>query len=95
MPTMPVREIKHRLSPEDYRGLNVVAFTCRIRDRKPCLITGGTFREFESILIRELERFRRSAHVNLFMPNHGHIVLQATDPDAYTWKYMCMFKSWD
>jgi putative transposase len=89
---VPVREKKHRLPSENYGGYHVVAFTCCIQDRKACFVSNGIFREFENILIGELDRFHCAAHIYLFMPDHGHLILQGRDNTADMWRCMVLFK---
>lgn len=71
----PVREKKHRLDVDFYKGGIVVTFTICIKDRKPFFINNDTVKRFQKILLGELKEYNCSAFVYLFMPDHAHLTL--------------------
>jgi putative transposase len=89
---MPVREKKHRLSLDNYLGFNAVSFTCCLSNRKLLFVELSTFAAFEEILLDALNRNNCGAHVYLFMPDHGHLILQGKKENSNTWKCMVAFK---
>lgn len=77
-----IREKKHRLPREYYEGLNTVAFTLCVKNRIPLVTDFEIFAEFEKQLLIELGDHRCDAHVYLFMPDHGHLVLGGQDEES-------------
>ncbi|HEY4613318.1 MAG TPA: transposase [Bacteroidota bacterium] len=77
-----VREKKHRLNRELYKGLQIVAFTLCIKDHKKFFISEKIFKEFERMLLVELQRFQSSADVYLFMPDHCHLLLRGNSDES-------------
>jgi REP element-mobilizing transposase RayT len=70
-----IREKKHRLAPEFYRGVKNVSFTACVKWRKELFVREATFREAERILLAALEEFECEGIVYLFMPEHAHIII--------------------
>jgi putative transposase len=83
---------KHRLSIDRYSVFNIVAFTCCVQDKKPLINNHSVFHAFKDLLLEALETYCCDAHVFLFMPDHGHLVLQGRNENANIWKCMVAFK---
>jgi len=77
-----IREIKHRLDSEIYRGLIIVSFTLCVKNRKELFNENGIYNIFESILLNELKKHKCDAYVYLFMPDHAHLLLSGKDEDS-------------
>ncbi|HEX9829861.1 MAG TPA: transposase [Bacteroidota bacterium] len=78
----PIKEKKHRLDKDLYRGIKVVSFTLCIKDRIPFFTSMNIFKKIEEILLIELGRFQCSAEVYLFMPDHCHLVLRGDTDES-------------
>ncbi|GIK60246.1 MAG: hypothetical protein HND39_11120 [Ignavibacteriota bacterium] len=88
----PIREKKHRLDSEIYRGERVVSFTICIKDRNKLFVEESIFRVFEKILLAELIKYNCSAFVYLFMPDHAHLTLTGDKSNSDIKKCLDMFK---
>lgn len=88
----PIREKKHRLDPEIYRGERIVSFTICIKDKEKVFANGKIFTVFEKILLEELKSYNCSAFVYLFMPDHVHLTLTGDKSDSDIKKCLEMFK---
>lgn len=75
MKNKPIREKRHRLDTEVYKGGIIVTFTLCIKDRKSFFVNKDIFKKFQEILLNELKEFNCSAFVYLFMPEHAHLTL--------------------
>lgn len=87
-----IREKKHRLDPELYKGEAIISFTLCIKDRKVLFNGYNIFKTFETVLLNELVDFDCSAYVYLFMPDHLHLLLSGNNPDSNIKKCLDMFK---
>ncbi len=77
---MPViREKKHRLPRDFYRGIKDISFTACVKGRKELFVREATFREVEKILLDALQEFECEGIVYLFMPEHAHIIIGGTE----------------
>lgn len=88
----PIREKKHRLDSEIYRGERVVSFTVCVKDRKKLFVEERIFRVFEKILLEVLKSYNCSAFVYIFMPDHAHLTLTGDKSDSDIKKCLDMFK---
>ncbi len=73
--TRSIREKRHRLPPEAYKGCTVVAFTINVKERQKLFVKDNVFHVFEEMLLAELEHYHCSAYVYLFMPDHLHAII--------------------
>lgn len=87
-----IREKRHRLDAEVYKGGIVVTFTMCIKDRKYFFVKNDRFLKFEKILLNELKEFNCSAFVYLFMPEHSHLTLTGNDEKSEIKGCIDMFK---
>lgn len=87
-----VRERKHRLKDDAYKGYQITAYTLCIKDRKQIFNEPSLFTVFEEYLHKALAKHHVDAHVYVFMPDHCHLLLQSTDKDGDTKKAVILFK---
>ena len=90
---MPARihEKPHRLSRNAYIGRVSVAFTACVADRR-FLFDEYVVPVFVKMLDRALERFRCSAPIYCFMPDHLHVIVQGQTEHSDTRAVMAAFK---
>lgn len=88
----PLREKKHRLDPEVYKGELIVSFTACVKHKNKIFINDNLFNEFEDILITELKYNNCSSYVYLFMPDHLHLIICGEDAHANVKICMDRFK---
>ena len=87
-----IREKKHRLPKEVYRGEQVVAFTGNIKYRKPLFENTSAFKNIEQLLLKSLQQHNCDSYVYLFMPDHFHFILTGKDSDSNIKKCIDSFK---
>ena len=89
---MAVREQKHRLDRNLYKGFVICAFTLCIKDRGSLFVSKDIFSSFEKILLDSLKKNNCDAHVYLFMPDHCHFILEGKSDESDLWKTIVAFK---
>jgi REP element-mobilizing transposase RayT len=87
-----IREKQHRLDESLYRGAVIVAFTCCEKNRQPLFRQEAPAHLFMKTLEGEAGRFGCDVMVDVFMPDHTHILLAGRDAAADTLKAMRGFK---
>ncbi len=87
-----IREKKHRLSKDCYRGNTSVSFTFCLRDRIPAFTEPGIVKVFTDILADTAERSHCIIPVYCFMPDHQHAIFSGAGPDADLWKTAVSYK---
>ena len=87
-----IREKKHRLPAESYRGPVAVAFTACIRYRTAAFVDAEIVRECEEVLLLEAGKSHCEVIAYVFMPDHCHIILQGKDDQADAMAAMVRFK---
>ena len=90
--SMSIREKKHRLDRELYRGIVSVSFTLCVQDKKAVFIDPAIVRSFIDILARITEPTSCIAPVYCFMPDHLHVLLRGTSCDSDLWKTLVAYK---
>jgi len=85
-------EKSHRLPRENYQGEVTTAFTLCVADKKSLFQDPAVVNDFVKILITALENSNCLAPVYCFMPDHLHIILTGTEPQADLWKTIVTFK---
>ena len=88
----PIREKRHRLADEVYRGSVKVCFTMCIRGRVPFFVDENIFKTFELFLLNKLAAFKCEAFIYLFMPDHLHAIISGTHKDSDIKKCVDRFK---
>ena len=87
-----IREHKHRLPRECYKGRVRVSFTFCVKDRKPVFINDIIVREFKELLRDIKEKHRCINWVYVFMPDHIHLVLEGKNDESDLWQAAALFK---
>ena len=88
----PIREKRHRLGSEIYKGERLISFTLCVKNKDDFFTENKRFKIFEKILLNELNNFDCSAFVYLFMPDHLHMTLKGNNSDSDIQKCIDMFK---
>ncbi|MBI2059036.1 MAG: transposase [Nitrospirae bacterium] len=87
-----IRERKHRLPPDSYRGQAAASFTLCIQDRRSIFNNPFPVPRFVDILMNSLQRHLCDSPVYLFMPDHMHLVLQGTSAQSDLRQCVVSFK---
>lgn len=87
-----IREKKHRLGKEFYRGEKTVSFTACIENRNRVFVSNDIFKVFEKILLEEINQFVCQTLIYLFMPDHLHLILKGENEKSDVIKCIDMFK---
>jgi putative transposase len=87
-----MRESKHRLSKDAYRGQVTVSITACIQHRRTPFVDGGIVGVFVDLLRHSIAKRYCEALIYCFMPDHLHVVFHGKDDDADTWQAMVDFK---
>jgi REP element-mobilizing transposase RayT len=87
-----IREKKHRLDQEVYKGLKIISFTLCIKNRKILFKNPQIFKVFESLLIKELNKHQCQAYVYLFMPDHAHLLVSGKEQNSDNKRCIDSFK---
>jgi REP element-mobilizing transposase RayT len=72
---MPIRERRHRLPKNLYKGKTVVAITACIKDRKTPFTNGEIVNIIKDFLFEASDKFLCKVLCFCFMPDHLHFVL--------------------
>ncbi len=104
-PQKDIREKKHRLPREFYRGEIAIAFTLCIADRKPLFQSdaamgtqakacgySGVVPIFVSLLKKISQKGGCIVPVYCFMPDHVHLIIQGMSPSSDLWEVVVSFK---
>jgi REP element-mobilizing transposase RayT len=92
---MAMKEKKHRLPKEFYRGEISVALTLCVRKD---VASGFSLSEpkivdcFKEILTRAISKERCIVPVYCFMPDHQHLIITGTPIDSDIWKAIISYK---
>ncbi len=87
-----VREQKHRLPREAYRGEVIAAFTLCLKDRYPGFQPRETVHILIEMLHRSCDEHRCIVLIYCFMPDHLHLILQGRSAEADLWRAVVQFK---
>ncbi len=87
-----IRERKHRLPRELYKGVLAVAFTVCIKKRVPLFTDESIVNVFKDVLLAEASRYHCDILAYVFMPDHLHAILQGTSENAQPLSAMNRFK---
>lgn len=89
---MRIREKKHRLPPESYRGRVEVAFTACTKNRIPLFLDANLVRTCVEILLKEAAEEKCEIYVYVFMPDHMHVLIQGREESSSVLRLMRGFK---
>ena len=89
-----IREKKHRLPRDAYRGHVLVAFTACVADSRHLFTFNNAqvVAEFVSHLKRSAAATRCEVPAYCFMPDHAHVLIQGVDDLSDAWQAMKGFK---
>ena len=87
-----IRERKHRLPLDYYRGYVVVSFTLCIKNRIPLFRQPPLVAALVPLLSAAVEAHSCEILVYTFMPDHLHLLLQGTDDKASCYDAVVQFK---
>lgn len=90
--TRPIREKRHRLPEEAYKGCIAVGFTINVKERQKLFVKDNVFHVFEEILLAELKHYHCAAYVYLFMPDHLHMIIAGEEEASDVKGCVEMFK---
>ena len=89
---MTIREHKHRLILENYRGRVRVAFALCVEGRK-LLFTNAEVCDIFLGILREMGTKHDCLNwVYVFMPDHVHLIMEGKNEDTDLWKMIVEFK---
>lgn len=88
----PIREKRHRLDPEVYKGERIVSFTLCIKNKKSFFTSHNVYTIFNEMLLNEFKNYNCSAYVYLFMPDHLHLTVAGNDSGSDIKKCVDIFK---
>jgi len=87
-----IRERKHRLTTDAYKGPRVCSFTACIKDREALFIAEDIFQKNENFLLTSIHSSSVEAEVYLFMPDHARFLLRGTQEDSDVLEAMKAYK---
>ena len=89
---MKIKEHKHRLSREAYKGRVRCAFTICVLNKRMLFVTEQIFRSMEDMLLDSLNKFTCDADIYLFMPDHSHLLIEGKSDESDLWQCVVDFK---
>lgn len=89
---MDIREKKHRLPREFYKGKISAAFTLCIKNGIQVFIKPDIISIFKDILASVVVKRTCIVPVYCFMPNHQHIIITGTCNDSDIWNTVVSYK---
>src|SRR5438552_18023688 len=91
-PDDPIRERKHRLPPQAYRGHVAVSFTINTKDRRRWFEDGKVRTVAVAALEEAFHRNGGHAAVFVFMPDHLHLIVSGNDHGSDLLRLVAEFK---
>jgi len=88
----PARRLRHRLTPEAYRGEGAASFTACIAGKHDLFTNSGAVAIFLDALRRASDQHQCQVLIYCFMPDHVHLALQGVAPTSNLWRAMTLFK---
>jgi REP element-mobilizing transposase RayT len=89
---MKIKERKHRLSREAYKGRVRCAFTVCVDNKRTLFVSNDIFHTMEDMLLDALVKANCDAHIYLFMSNHCHILVEGKSGETDLWNCIVDFK---
>jgi putative transposase len=89
---MKIKERKHRLLREAYKGSVRCAFTICVQDKRTLFSSDYIFHTMEDMLLDALVKANCAAHIYLFMPDHGHLLIEGKSEESDLWLCVVNFK---
>ena len=92
MKSPPIRERHHRLPRDHYIGMKRGAFTLCIKDRIPIFRNASIAHGVLDLLEALCSEHHARIWVALCMPDHIHMLLEGSSPEADLWALIVRFK---
>ena len=89
---MEIKERKHRLQREAYKGRIRCAFTIGVHNKRTLFVSDYISRTVEDMLLDALVKTNCDAHVYLFMPDHAHLLIEGKLEESDLWQSIVNFK---
>ncbi|MEO0305284.1 MAG: transposase [candidate division WOR-3 bacterium] len=89
---MGIKEKKHRLNRDCYKGIIRASFTLCIKERKNIFTNCEVVSTFIEILKESIKKFDCKNWVYVFMPDHLHLILEGNSDRSDLWKAIVYFK---
>jgi putative transposase len=89
---MVVKEKKHRLPGDCYKGRISVSFTLCIKNRLPLFANADIVSTFVEILEEVAAKYSCVIPAYCFMPDHVHLIVSGNEDDADNLKFLTAFK---
>ena len=87
-----IKEKKHRLPIELYKGKINVSFTLCIKDKQSILNNKEVVNVFIEILSKVIKKYDCIIPVFCFMPDHLHLIISGINDNSDIWKAVVDFK---
>jgi putative transposase len=87
-----IKENKHRLSLNFYKGNVITTFTICILDRKPVFKYQYIVNEFANFLKESAEKYNCEILAYCFMPDHLHVTIKGSDENSDLYSAIVRFK---
>ena len=91
-PDGPIRERKHRLSQQSYRGHVAVSFTINTKDRQRSFDDSRVRNVAVTVLEEAFHRNGGHATVFVFIPDHVHLIVSGKDQGSDLLRLVAEFK---
>ena len=89
---MQVKEKKHRLSADCYKGRISVSITLCVKNRAPLFTNADIVKAFIKILKETAAKYPCIIPAYCFMPDHVHLIVSGTEDDADIIKFLAVYK---
>ena len=89
---MKIKERKHRLPREAYKGRIRCAFTLCVHNKRTLFVSDHVFHTVEDMLLDASAKANCDAHIYLFMPDHGHLLIEGKSEESDLWQCVVNFK---
>ena len=89
---MNIRERRHRLSLNLYKGKVRATFTLCVEGRKGLFVEKAVVDRFLNALVESKNRYNCVNWLYIFMPDHLHLILEGKSEGSDLWKTIVLFK---
>jgi REP element-mobilizing transposase RayT len=89
---MKIKERKHRLQRDAYKGRVRCAFTVCVDNKRTLFISDHIFHSMEEMLLEAIIKANCDAHIYLFMPSHCHLLIEGKSEESDLWQSVVDFK---
>lgn len=89
---VPIRERRHRLARDAYRGQVAAVFHACLAGRRAAFADGRVVAAARDMLLEAAERNGCLVLAYCFMPDHVHVIMRGLGEESDLWKAMVRFK---